>query len=492
MQDAGHRSVVEWIFARASAYPRDVALIDGSDRLTFEELATSITSIALELRRRGVDAGDRVVLDAASSQSYVASYFAVHLARAINVPIDSSTPGSRRDWIVARVAARQVLAVSDQAELTARARAGETEAWTELWPLPSDVADIMFTSGTTGEPKGVELTHGNLATAARHISAFIGTRRGDVEVLPLPLCHAFGLGSMRSALTSGVTIVLVDGFAFPGQIFVALESHRATGFRCVPAGLAMMTRLASDRLARLSGQIRYMEIGSAAMRLEDKQRLISMLPRTRICMHYGLTEAARSAFIEFHESSDRLHSIGRPAVGVGIRISGPDGQTVPCGTQGEIRIRGAHIMRGYWNDPQRTRSVVADDWFCTGDLGYMDADGYIYLVGRSGEMINVGGRKVSPSEVEDALRSHPAVHDVACAGIPDPAGLSEEAVGVIVVLKSDATTDERELREHLRQRLDSYMIPRRWQFSSAVPRTANGKVQRHLVRAQFDAPRASA
>jgi long-chain acyl-CoA synthetase len=477
-------SAVESVLRHASRSPQSIALIGGCETLSYRDLARRVRHTARALQLRGVRRGDRVVLPASSTPDFVVSYLAVHLAGGVAVPSDAGMPRARVEHIGERVAARLALTVEEQRSLcdVADGALADPEPAFAVRGAGPEIADIMFTSGTTGAPKGVMLSHRNLAAAARHINAFVGTSQADVEVLALPLGHSFGLGTIRCVLSAGGAVVLVDGFAFPGRIFAALEEHRATGFRCVAAGLAMMLKFAPDRLADFSTRIRYVELGSAPMRTEDKHRLMSLLPRSRICMHYGLTEATRSAYIEFHVDRARLDSIGRPSHGVEIRLVGSAGGMASPGEPGEIQIRGPHVMSGYWQDTERTRSAFDGDWLRTGDAGHVDEGGYLYLHGRKADMINVGGRKVAPAEIEEALRRHPAVLDCGCSGIADPAGISGDAVGVLVLLREGPAVGTRELREHLRASLEPYKLPVKWLFAGTIPRTENGKVQRHLLR----------
>lgn len=480
-------TIVGRVFHFAEASPDATALIIRERQVPYQELAQRVIGIAAQLSESGLRAGDRVILPASNSLHFVANYLAVHACGAIAVPLDPAAPKARLEFIRERVAARWLLTPAEQ-----KARA-ETTVDSALvtagiaGPQPGGTADIMFTSGTTGAPKGVVLDHDGLYRASIHINAAVGTRQGDIEVLALPLAHSFGLGSLRCLLSVGACAVLVEGFAFPGQIFEALERHRATGLRSVPAGLATLFRLSRDKLGEFADQLRYLEFGSAPMPREHKLRLLELLPRTRLCMHYGLTEATRSVYIEFHSEAEHLDSIGRPAPGVEVRICGEQGEEMPANAAGEIWIRGPHVMRAYWQDPDHSAVTLGDGWLRTGDFGHCDEAGRLYLTGRKSDMINVGGRKLSPIEVEEGLRSHPAVKDCACVGIPDPEGIAGEIVAVVVVLHAAAMPEERPLRNHLRATLEPYKIPTRWTFADSLPYTANGKVQRHVLRDQLAA-----
>ena len=487
----GPETIVGQIFHFAQVTPQAAALVIRERHVPYAELAQRVSSIAAQWSESGLRPGERVILPASSSLHFVANYLAVHASGAIAVPVDSAAPKARLEFIRERVAARWLLTSAEQKACSERAEGALAPDALDGAGItahaPEEVADIMFTSGTTGAPKGVMLTHQGLRRAAMHINAAVGTQQDDIEVLALPLAHSFGLGSLRCLLSVGACAVLVEGFAFPGQIFDALERHRATGFRSVPAGLATLFRLSQDKLGEFADQLRYLEFGSAPMPREDKLRLMRLLPRTRLCMHYGLTEATRSVYTEFHSEAEHLDSIGRPAPGVEARIVGEQGTDMPANAAGEIWIRGPHVMGAYWQDPERSAATLGDGWLRTGDYGHRDERGRLYLTGRRSDMINVGGRKLSPVEVEEALRGHPAVRDCACVGIPDPDGLAGEAVAVVVVPAQDAAAEEKPLRAHLRATLEPYKIPSRWVFADALPYTANGKVQRHILREQLTA-----
>jgi long-chain acyl-CoA synthetase len=483
-------SIVGRVFHFARASPDTTALIIRERQVPYGELAQRVSSIAAQLSASGLQAGERVILPASNSLHFVANYLAVHACGAIAVPLDPAAPRARQELIRERVAARLLLTPAEQKAGAEAAGDGAAAprvlaAAGTAGPRPGAIADIMFTSGTTGAPKGVMLDHAGLFRAAIHINAVVGTRQDDIEILALPLAHSFGLGSLRCLLSVGACAVLIEGFAFPGQIFDALERHRATGLRSVPAGLATLFRLSRDKLGEFADQLRYLEFGSAPMQREDKQRLLRLLPRTRLCMHYGLTEATLSVYTEFHSEAEHLDSIGRPAPGVEVHIRGEQGDEMPANAAGEICIRGPHVMRGYWQDPERSATTLMDGWLRTGDYGHRDEQGRLYLTGRKSDMINVGGRKLSPIEVEAALRSHPAVKDCACVGIPDPDGIAGEIVAVVVVLHAPAAPEEKTLRHHLRVTLEPYKIPTQWAFVDTLPYTANGKVQRHVLRDQF-------
>jgi long-chain acyl-CoA synthetase len=269
------------------------------------------------------------------------------------------------------------------------------------------------------------------------------------------------------------------GLRNPALALKQLLDARATGLALVPAGFDLILRMTKDRLGDARDHLRYIEIGSAAMRPETRQKLLDLLPRTRICHHYGLTEASRAAFIEYHADRDRPASIGRPSPNVEMAVRDAAGRDLPDGESGEIVVRGGMVMQQYWKQPELSRDVLQNGWLRTGDRGYRDAGGYYYLTGRESDVVNVGGRKVSPEEVEQALNGHPAVVESACVGIPDPQGILGECLKACVVLRGDVGDEQ--LIEWLRQRVEEHKIPRLWQRVDTIAKTASGKIQRHLM-----------
>jgi long-chain acyl-CoA synthetase len=264
-----------------------------------------------------------------------------------------------------------------------------------------------------------------------------------------------------------------------------LTDWNATGFACVPSGFAVLFKTGGDKLGGFRKSLRYIEIGSAAMPLEHKRLLMSLLPETRICMHYGLTEASRSAFIEFHGAADRLDSIGKPSRGVQMRIVDANGGECATGQMGRMVIKSPAMMSGYWQDPEGTAQAFLGDYLITGDVGHRDADGFLYLDAREKELINVGGREVSPVEIEALLETHPAVAECACVGVPDPQGVTGMAVKAYLVARPGVEIPKSTgLAKHLRGKIEPYKMPRAFEWIPQLPHTASGKLQRSLLAEQ--------
>ena len=486
MIKADHSHVLAAIASHASTNPDQVALVEGGERVTYSQLAVNIEHAAVYLQTLGLKPGDHVVLSAQKEPGFVYLYLAAHLIGVVNVVVDSALPADRLDYILS--VTHPVAVFSDRLKLDgvtiypiSNIDFGHAPADSLLLPRlhDSDVADVMFTTGTTGHPKGVCLTHANIAGSASNTNGYIGTTAGDIEALALPLSHSFGLGRLRCVLMAGATLVLVGNFANLKSFFTILETERVTGFGMVPAVWQYIKRLSGTRIAKFADQIRYIEIGSAAMSIEDKRLLMELFPNTRICMHYGLTEASRAMFTEFHADSSHLDAIGRPAsVLVEACVLDDDGRPVKAGEDGEICVRGNMVISSYFLDEDNKDSFHAD-WFRTGDWGHQDPDGLFYLTGRKKELINVGGEKVSPVTIEEAILSL-GIADCACIGISDPNGVLGEVPKAFLVRGSDGSymPSIEEIKHALASKLPSHEIPVEWEWVESIPRTSSGKIQR--------------
>ena len=476
MFEASHSRVLCEIANHAVATPDKVALVAGARRVTYSRLAAGITDAACLLQGMGVKRGDRIVLMARKEVEFVYLYFAAHLLGAVNVVVDPAAPADRLEHIIKTVnpkASFTTAGISPENLDLARFDGGQPD-------LPQvaadDVADVMFTTGTTGMPKGVCLTHANIAGSAANINGFIGTNADDVEALGLPLSHSFGLGRLRCVLMAGGTMVLVGSFANLKAFFAAIEFEHVTGFGMVPAVWQYIKRLSGRRIGKFAGQLRYIEIGSAALPLEDKRLLMELFPNTRLCVHYGLTEASRALFCELHDCTDDLETIGRPASAlVEACVLDESGHEVPDGTDGELCVRGNMVTRSYFL-PRDNEGAFFGDWFRTGDWVHRSAGGNFYLTGRKKEMINVGGEKVSPAAIEDAIKSL-GVTDCACVAVLDPNGMLGEVPKAYLVQGGTPLSFE-DIKGRLAQLLPQHEIPVQWEWIDSIPRSSSGKIQR--------------
>lgn len=481
-------SIVEKIFRYAEANSDKPALTDGKVALSYGELAERILSAGKILREKfNISRGDNVILSADKQLEFISLYFACHILEAVTLPIAPDTNAKRYALIKSKVKPKLILGFNDDSEDITTAGLDEFSGINAesvnlnniIFPSEDSVADIIFTTGTTGEPKGVKLTHRNISAAANNINTFIANSSDDIEMLALPVSHSFGLGRMRCALSNGQTLVMLGSFANVKRFFRFMENFHVNGFGMVPASWALLKKLSGDTIRKYRQQLHYIEIGSAPMPIDEKKFLIELLPDTRICMHYGLTEASRSAFMEFHEEISRLDTIGRQSPNMKIAIFDEQGREVPDNTEGEICVKGDAVTSGYLD--MNNNAFFWGDYFRTGDWGFRNSDGYITLKSRKKELINVGGKKVSPVEVEEVLKGFDFVKDCACVAAPDVNGILGEVVKAFIVSDNPEKVNFENIDALIGDKLEGFKHPAEYEVIDAIPKTSSGKVQRLLL-----------
>lgn len=344
-----------------------------------------------------------------------------------------------------------------------------------------DTAVLLYTSGTTGRPKGAELTHFQLHMNCTVSGELFGFRPDDIALAVLPLFHVFGLSSvLNMAVRHGGTLALVPRFE-TGAVLDALERHRCTVFAGVPTMYAAL--LQADTGTRDLGALRVGVSGGAAMPGEVIRAFEEKFPGVVILEGYGLSETASTATFNISAEQRKVLSIGKPIWGVEVRIVDASGTELPPGPEhvGEILVRGHNVMKGYYRRPEETAETLRDGWLHTGDLGHRDEDGYFFVVDRKKDLVIRGGYNVYPREVEEVLHTHPAVAEAAVIGRPDDR-LGEEVIAVVSLKRGTAATAE-DLTAHCKERLAAYKYPREIRIVAELPKGPTGKILKKALRA---------
>lgn len=474
--------VVRWAETRAG----QPALADASLSLTHGELALEIRQRAAALRSLGIETGDRVVLVGDNSALYLATHLAILHAGAVSVPLAGATPADRLGYVVQDSEARLVVSARPLSAPVKSVTLADLPSSANGQALPAVAPDaiccLMYTTGSTGRPKGVVITHQSLGSALVNITTFLGYDGTQREAVVLPLSHSFGLGHAYCTLTTGGFVWLGNGLTRLKQVLDAVTELELTAMPTTPSMLRLLLGVYRKAFLPVAGRLKQMVVDSEPLPPPMAQDLLAALPDLDLVVYYGLTEASRSTFLRLREVAPERHAtVGKAAPNVRLSITGPDGSDLGIGREGEVRITGAHIARGYWRQPEEQAKVFRDGWVTTGDLGVLDGDGFLRLTGRLKDQINVGGAKVAASEVEAALRDLDGIKDVAVIGIPDPQGQTGEAVAAAVV-PSSADLSEKDIQERCTERLEPFMRPRVIRFVKAIPRAETGKVLRAELR----------
>jgi acyl-CoA synthetase (AMP-forming)/AMP-acid ligase II len=490
------------LFAQADAHHPAVILPEGPAATDYRSLTEQVETLAGTLRQSGLQPGDAVAIVLPNGLEYLASFLAVARARLAAAPLNPAYKADEFRFYLEDAGVRAVIvppgdhpirgvahelrlftwtATRDgkgRVQLEGEGLAAATAAIPEA-PRPDDVALFLHTSGTTSRPKGVPLTHANLMASARNIAAHYKLTRADTSLVVMPLFHVHGLiGATLTTFLCGGSVVVPARFS-AGAFWPAIQAHRVTWYSAVPT-IHQVLLARADADSAPAGGLRFIRSCSSALAPATLAQLESRFGAP-VLEAYGMTEAAHQmASNPLPPAVHKPGSVG-PGTNVDVAIMDEVGNLLPPGTQGEVVVRGPNVTGGYRNNPEANAASFTHGWFRTGDRGVLDGDGYLTLIGRIKELINRGGEKISPLEVDAALLSHPAVAEVATFAAPHPK--YGEEVHAAVVLKGDATAEG--LQAHCRDRLADFKVPKVIHLARELPRTATGKVQRRHVAAHF-------
>jgi acyl-CoA synthetase (AMP-forming)/AMP-acid ligase II len=512
--DIERRTVVDVVWGHAQRQPHKLALIatsvDGTvKRLTYEELVRHAESVAAGLRDYDITAGDNIgiALSNVIAYEFVLTELACARLGAVAVLIN---PGSKHDELLhtlsltacrlvvaGRDSALEIYKLIDQLPLLTvivevippdeTCQVGWAELLTSMAPLaanhprpsPSDDAYIIMTSGTTGLPKAVVLTHANSVAGGAAMVRAWGIRSDDIVQTPIPITTSAGTFVSRMGPLYAGTTLIIDP-PFDSEItFARIKAEGTTVVVAVPAIIIFMTEQ-FDAGRHSLNSIRLFCFGSAPITVATLTRVHTRFPWIQLGQIYGMTESSTvGAYLSPDVFDEHLGSIGKPVL-CELRIVDDSDHDVPVGEEGQILIRGPSIMRGYYGDPEVTEKTLAGGWLHTGDVGLVDASGFYHHVDRMKDIIVRGGYKIGSIEVENVLTRHPDVHEAAVIAIPHPQ-LGED-VFAFVVLRDNAKVDVRELVDYCRERLVGYKVPRRIAFISSLPRNLAGKIDKRALR----------
>lgn len=511
----------EYLRQSALRDPARTAIVCGAERISYGDFhAASERFAAALLARAAVADGERCVLYVDNRIETAVAIFGVLRAGAVFSVINPTTKAEKLGWILgncdasvlitqasllpaAMIAAgrnptvRRIV-VLDDADLGADPRC---VAWRDfmadgLEPLPAgprgvdiDLAMLVYTSGSTGNPKGVMMTHKNVAHAATSITTYLEARADDVVLSVLPLAFDYGLYQLLMCVMKGATLVLERSFAFPQKILPLLASERITGFPLVPTMAALIVQLRSFDPA-WAASVRYLTNTAAALPPAHILRLQELFPNARVFSMYGMTESKRCTYLPPDQLAIRPNSVGIAIPGTQVWVADDAGRPVPPGVVGELVVRGGHVMQGYWRNEEATAKALRPGRYPwervlhTGDLFKTDEEGYCYFVGRKDDIIKSRGEKVSPKEVENVLYALEGVKEAAVVGVPDE--ILGRAIKAIIVLADGVTLSSRDVIAHCRARLEDFMVPREVEFRAALPKTGTGKIRRAALQAEAE------
>src|SRR5712692_7347376 len=481
---------------------------EGGPVVTYHSLRNQIEAMAATLQTLGLGRGDRVAMALPNGLEVITAFFGITAAAATAAPLNPAYTAEEFRFYLADIEAKALIvppgggeqartaapagtlllevSLSPDGQVRFEVAGSSSLPRVQTDPTSDDVALFLHTSGTTSRPKGVPLSHANLLASAANVVATYALTPADVSLCVMPLFHVHGLvASTLATLRSGGTVVVPPRFS-ASAFWPAVTAHRATWYTAVPTiHQVLLTRADEDQAPALgTSGLRFIRSCSSALAPATMAGLEARFG-CPVLEAYGMTEAAHQmASNPLPPEPRRPGSVGR-GTGVQVAIMDEAGILLAVGAQGEVVIQGPNVTRGYHNNPEANAAAFTNGWFRTGDQGVLDAEGYLTLVGRLKELINRGGEKISPREIDEALLTHPAVAEAVCFGVSDR--VYGEGVAAAVVLRSDVA--EKELIAHCRSSLSDFKCPTTIYIVESIPRTATGKIQRRNVAVEISKTR---
>lgn len=477
-------SMVEILFENAQKHPKRWCIIDGKGAYSYAEICSAVKRAAYELQNAGVKKEDRVLAECTQNADYLICDFACNLLGAYFVPVEHKASASNVQNIYEETEA-VLLLCEENYEFPAKMLSYQTVVKKEgkelevyEFPKGEETAEILYTTGTTGKSKGIEITHSNNIAIAENISYGTKMREGNVELIPLPLSHSHGLRCAYANFFRGGTVVITDGVTRVLDIYKLIKQYQVTAVDLSPTAASVLLKLTRGRFAEFNGQFDYIQIGTAALSEELKAELCRQFPDVRLYNFYGSTESGRSCALNFNSEDDRKYCIGFPTHNAVFMITDDDRMEIRSDAEhtGLIACAGAMNMKGYWKQPELTAQVMKNGYVYTNDEGYIDERGFVYVLGRKDDIINYKGIKIAPEEIEETVMQYKGVKDCACVPVKDAA--AGQAPKVFLVFQNPDRFDKVSFMRFLEEHIDANKVPKYIELIDEIPRASNGKIQR--------------
>lgn len=497
-----YNSMLEAFVADVVKHPDKLFVVENKKEFTYIESFKVVYGYYKHLKSLGVGKDECVIVKISQNAATIFTDFALAMCGSIYVPTEKVVAADRVNYIIEKTDAKFFISDKEMEEVKATwiplkeiydykcecedaaALEKAKNIWAEIGKVdPEATGQILFTTGTTGTSKGVEMSNVATVRVGENIVNGLGKDYEDVEVIPVPINHAYGLRRFYSNVLMGNTVVIMDGIVFIDRLWKAIENYNVTGLTLVPAALAVIFKLSGDKLGEYKDKLKYLQIGAAVLPPADKEKLCELLPNTKLFDFYGCSEAGCVCTADYNEFKDKRKSLGKPTCNAVFKLLLEDGSYVDyptTGVQGRLCYSGSMRMKGYWREPEMTAEAVKEGFIVTNDLAYFDEDGFIYMMGRADDVINSAGAKIAPTEIEEAMMGCPGVADCAVVGAPDP--VAGEVPKLFVVVEPGSELDPVAINNYLFDRLESYKTPKIIVAIDAIPRTYNGKILRRELK----------
>ncbi len=485
------QSIVEAVFFYAETQPDKLCLADDKVSVSYKDYAEKIKKLSFCFNECGLKAGDRVVVESCQTVDYLAIELALQLLGVVFVPVEHNCAAEKIVAFKERAGAKMIvteklLDCTDCTTLTYEMLTRQAEC-SEMYtgytlPNKDTVSEILFSTGTTGKEKGIVITHMNDIALAENVIYGVEMEKDNVEMIPSPLNHSHGLRRYYANMYNGSTVVILGSVMNVLKFCKNLDEYNVNSIDLVPTALTVVLKLTKNKLAEYADRIRYIQYGAAPLMEQDKEKICALLPKTRMYNFYGSTESGCTCIYNFNVPNAKKSCIGKPTHNVELVMVDDDRNPIQTSFEntGLVATRGSMNMLMYWQDEEETKNVLSDGIIFSNDIGYVDEDGDVILLGRKGDVINVGGNKVSPDEIENAAKKMPGIADCGCVGVDDPS--KGKVPKLFVQMEKNTTFDMVAIRSFLSDKLEPYKIPVYIVEIEQIPRSFNGKLLRKELK----------
>lgn len=505
-----YNSIIEAVYQHSKVNPDKPAAADAKTAYSYKQLLDNAVKAAAGMRKLGLKKGDRVMVECTQTVDFLVLDLGCEILGCIFVPIEKKADFSRVSGIYSEVGASAIIGITDYSEIgtcyaidavlgaeeknsvKASGEEADGEGKTEAavasaddfeWSLPKaeETAEVLFTTGTTGQPKGIIISHRANIAIAENISFGTEMKKNAVEMIPLPLSHSHGLRTCYANFLNGSAVVIMDGVMNVGLFFQLIEKYQVNALDITPTLAKLLFKIAKKGLEKYCDVIDYIEIGTAVLETDVKEDLKATFPNTRLYNFYGSTEAGRSCVLDFNKE-DAAGCIGYPSKNASFLITDENRQVIEssAANPGLVAVSGSMMMDGYWGSEELTKATLVDGILYCSDLGYIDEKGRVYVLGRADDIINYKGIKIAPEEIEGIAAEYAGVKDCACVPIADE--ICGQKPKLFISVTEGVDFDTKEYMKYLKERLDIARVPAEVEIIDEIPRTYNGKLQRKKLR----------
>lgn len=487
-------SIIEFIRSHAEKVPNKLCISDAETDISYKQFFELCIKYANFFKDYGVCTGDYVVVECLQRKEFLAIEFGLQFIGAIFVPVERKCPLAKMVSVADFCNAKAIVIANGTwrqdnnyeiityDKIRQQTISSREKIFNDTMPDTNSVSEILFSTGTTGREKGIVLTHANDVACAENIIHGTGMKTDNVEIIPSPLNHSHGLRSFYANMISGASVVFIDELFLLNHFFDSIEKYNVNSMDLVPSALELILHLSGDKLGQYKHQIRFIEFGSAPLTSDNREKIKKLMPDVPLFNFYGSTESGRVTVCNFNIPDHKAGNIGKPTKNAEIFVVDENHNPIKSSSDhpGLLACRGPMNMIGYLNDPEETEKAMKDGIVYTEDEAYIDPSGDIILLGRQGEVINIGGRKLAPEEIENVALRIPEILDCACIAKKDE--ISGHVPMLLVVLKPGSSLDSKAIIKHIGKYLEDYKVPKTIKEIKHIPRTFNGKIIRKNLK----------